>query len=504
MNNFSVIAIYMPFIAGTVLIMVSIVGKDLSKQVLRDYLFFSLSILGWQVTESLFFIFKDTEIMKIDFDIKLIFVALAGAFIFRVIVGFYKLNKKIPPWLTTAVFAIPAATAIVCITGMSNKIMRVGIQVISTYPLNQATFTNGVWYDVNTIFTNIMVVASGVIVMLMHYRLPKAYRNPSLAFMFALLFYALGYALEFMIPSPLDFIMLGCGLSNLAIYFVVAKSERGDYLSIARQEIFNYLDEATFILDEKNRIVDINKVAGDWLNLLGKDTIYTSFNSMLEAFEEDGLVELSEGETEGTMEIKLTHTDIPLVYEMNEIKMYNDNGTVKGEFITLEDVTRNSLFIDRLEIDAGMDPLTGLQNRYTYEEWIVDLNKEENLPISVIVGDVNSLKFINDNYGHMTGDALLSAVGDVIRECCPENGLAARIGGDEFVIMVPNCDREQINKLRDDIRKKLDTIDSLPFEVKMALGNVTKTQIEGSLKSLVNEADKVMYYNKSISKEGEK
>ncbi len=501
MSNFSEIAIYMPFIVGTILIIVSIVGKDLSKQALLDYLLFCLCLLGWQATESLFYIFDQPVMMEWDYNIKLVFVSLAGAFVFRVMVGFYKLNKVIPKWLTYAIFTIPVVTAIVCFTGFGPELLRTGFEVTSTYPLNEANFGYGIWYDVNTIFTNLMVVAAGGIVMLMHYRLPKAYRMPSIAFMFALFLYAAGYAISILTDSVIDFIMLGCSMANLALYFVVAKNESGDYLSIAIREIFNYLDEAIFILDEKGRIVDVNKAAKEWLSLLGKESIFISFSGMLESFEDEGLIETSQKANEGSLEIKLTNTDILLVYGMNEITMYDESGQTKGKFVTLEDVTRTSLFIDRLEIDAGMDPLTGLQNRYTYEELLIDLNKEENLPISVMLGDVNSLKDINDTYGHMAGDALLSAVGDIIKECCPPNGYSARIGGDEFVIMIPNCGDSCTSGIADDIRKRLSLIDNLPFEVKMALGSVTKTTIDGSLKSFVNEADKVMYMNKSKIKE---
>lgn len=501
MNNLSVIAIYMPFIVGTILIMVSMMGKDLSRQVMRDYLLFCTSLLGWQTTESLFYVFNQPDMMEKVYDIRIIFVSLSATFVVRVIVGFYKLNKKMPVWATYAIFAVPVATAVIAFTGLSSQLMAPGFEVTSVYPLNVATFSEGAWEDVISIFGNLMVLTAGTMVMMMHYRLPKAYRTPSISFMFALLSYAAGYALELITNSTLDYIMLGCSISNLAIYFVVAKNVRGDYLSIARREIFNYLDEAIFILDEKNRIVDVNKAAKDWLKVMGKESIFVSFNGMIDSLEQEELLETSSGENEGSVEIKLTHTDIPLVYEMNEIEMYNSVNEVKGKFVTLEDVTRNSLFIDRLEIDAGMDPLTGLQNRYTYEELIVSLDKEEHLPISVIVGDVNSLKFINDNYGHMAGDSLLSAVGDVIRSCCPETGYAARIGGDEFVIMVPRCNEDEAQAIMEKIRNNLDAINSLPFQVKMALGSVTKTTMEGSLKSQVNEADKVMYFNKTRIKE---
>lgn len=500
MTNYSVIAIYMPFIVGTILILVSIAERDLSKPVLRDYLYFSVSILGWQVCEALFYILNEPEIMKNVYNAKLIFVGLAAIFVFRLVAGFYKLNKKIPSWLTYTMFLVPAITGILGFSSYGDQLLRKDFQIISAYPLSQAEFEMGVWYDFNIIFSNLLVLGVGIIVMIMHYRLPKAYRNPSIAFLFGLFFYAAGYALNIVINPPLDTVLLGSNLANLAIYFVVAKSERGEYLNIAQREIFNYLDEAIFILDEKKRIVDANKTAMEWLHMLGKELTFSSFDEMLNLFEYEELIERNHVEDRDNIEIKLTHTDITLVYEMSEIYMYNDRGDIKGEFVTLEDVTRNSLFIERLEIDAGMDPLTGLQNRYTYEELIIDLDEEENYPISVIVGDVNSLKQINDNYGHLAGDSLLSVIGDTIRNSCPGHGHSARIGGDEFIMLIPKCDEAYAYTVMTSIRNSLKSIDNLPFEVNMALGSVTKTSQGETLRNLVNEADKIMYSDKTREK----
>lgn len=493
----------MPFIVGTILILVSISGKDLSKLVLRNYLYYVVCVLGWQVTDSLYYIFNVPATMELVANLSFAFASLASVLLLRVIVGFYKLDKKLPNRLSWIMLIIPIFTGVLAVSGLSDNLVLTGFEVTATYPLSMADFDYGIWYYVNSIYSNLIILVMAGIILVMHRRLPKAYRNPSIAFIFALCIYAAAYIIAMTIDPVLQVTMLGAGLGNLAFYFVVARNERGEYLNIARKEIFNYLDEAIFILDEKNRIVDANKTALKWLEMLGKKLTFVSFDEMIDEFEMEGFLERIPGaDNEDVVEVRLTHTDIQQVYELNEIDMLNENGKVKGRFVTLEDTTRNSLFIDRLEIDAGIDPLTGLQNRYNYEELVVELNKQENLPISVIVGDVNSLKHINDTYGHMAGDTLLSSVGNVISDCCPTNGHAARVGGDEFIIMIPKCSEEEAAKVIGDIRESLAKIKHLPFEIVMALGSVTKTSLEGSLKHQVNEADRVMYDNKTRYKRG--
>ncbi|WP_088226195.1 diguanylate cyclase [Desulfosporosinus sp. FKB] len=83
------------------------------------------------------------------------------------------------------------------------------------------------------------------------------------------------------------------------------------------------------------------------------------------------------------------------------------------------------------------DVLTGLYNRRFYEEKVRKLNTERNFPISLIIGDVNGLKLINDVFGHLKGDELLQKAALAIRNSCRSDEIIARWGGDEFVILLP-------------------------------------------------------------------
>ncbi len=81
--------------------------------------------------------------------------------------------------------------------------------------------------------------------------------------------------------------------------------------------------------------------------------------------------------------------------------------------------------------------MTGLYNRRFYEEKVRKLNTERNFPISLIIGDVNGLKLINDVFGHLKGDELLQKAALAIRNSCRSDEIIARWGGDEFVILLP-------------------------------------------------------------------
>jgi diguanylate cyclase (GGDEF)-like protein len=99
---------------------------------------------------------------------------------------------------------------------------------------------------------------------------------------------------------------------------------------------------------------------------------------------------------------------------------------------------------------AGRDELTQLQNRrFFYEEMERELGVAERFkrPLSLLMMDVDDLKLINDEFGHQIGDVCLRAFGRVMNQQAGEHNITARIGGDEFAIIMPGADRKDADKL---------------------------------------------------------
>lgn len=144
------------------------------------------------------------------------------------------------------------------------------------------------------------------------------------------------------------------------------------------------------------------------------------------------------------------------------------------------------------------DPLTGLYNRTYFEEEMQRLEKEHYANVGLIMCDVDGLKLINDSMGHDKGDSLLIATANLIRSCFRSTDIIARVGGDEFAILLPNASQtmleEAYQRLQDNAVSLNKTIPGLPLS--LSIGFALRTDPYTSLSQLYVEADNNMYREK--------
>ena len=144
------------------------------------------------------------------------------------------------------------------------------------------------------------------------------------------------------------------------------------------------------------------------------------------------------------------------------------------------------------------DQLTGIYNRRYFEEKIKKLDKEENLPLSIILADVNGLKLTNDVFGHMEGDKLLVDISNIMKKECMYNDVFARIGGDEFIYLLPKTTEEEAKKMILRIKQLLRENSNEKSILSVAFGSATKIEIKQNLENIFIDAENEMYQNKLL------
>ncbi len=167
----------------------------------------------------------------------------------------------------------------------------------------------------------------------------------------------------------------------------------------------------------------------------------------------------------------------------------------------------------RLQQIYDKDALTGVYNRMGYENKALPLYQaslENMTPMTVMFIDINSMKSINDQYGHDEGDNAIRMVSASISERLEEDWIAVRYGGDEFLAIVPECDEKKAAQVTADITNRLKERcekRGLPYELTASIGYVTTDPVnrrEATLEEYVREADDLMYKIKKEMHEADK
>lgn len=144
------------------------------------------------------------------------------------------------------------------------------------------------------------------------------------------------------------------------------------------------------------------------------------------------------------------------------------------------------------------DVLTGLYNRRYCEDAIRKTDKKENMPISVVMGDVNGLKLVNDAFGHHTGDLLLKKGAEAITAACDGKGIVSRWGSDEYMILLPGVTEAGAEELVNKIKLVCAQSQVNSISVDISFGLATKTILEESILYIIKSAEDHMNRNKIV------
>jgi diguanylate cyclase (GGDEF)-like protein len=151
------------------------------------------------------------------------------------------------------------------------------------------------------------------------------------------------------------------------------------------------------------------------------------------------------------------------------------------------------------------DQLTGLYNR----SYINLIMKEirDFMNIGLFMFDIDGLKYVNDTYGHLQGDKLILESAEIIKNAFGNGEITARIGGDEFIVIIRDCTGEKAEgalvRVKDQIRKYNDS-KSEYFEISISAGYVISEDKDSNFDYLMQKADELMYADKSLKKKNRK
>lgn len=194
--------------------------------------------------------------------------------------------------------------------------------------------------------------------------------------------------------------------------------------------------------------------------------------------------------------ILISKNDYRRPVEDSAAPIMDESGNIEGAVLVFRDFTERKERQTQIEYLSYHDQLTGLYNRRFFEEELKRLDVERNLPLTVVMGDVNGLKLLNDSFGHATGDNYLRKVAEVIKKGCRTDDIVARLGGDEFIILLPRTDAGEAEIITKRIRTMALNERVGNIDISVSFGYESKVSRHVDIKEILKKAEDQMYKKK--------
>ena len=266
----------------------------------------------------------------------------------------------------------------------------------------------------------------------------------------------------------------------------------------------SYIENAPygiFVVNGKGQYIEVNSSAcaltGYSRELLLKKTIgdITAAESLASA-----LYQFEKLKSTGSMneELKYIHGDGTVRWwTVNAVRLSQDR--YLGFSVDITDKKDAEANLQHL---INHDFLTGLHNRRYFEEELKRVDTPSQLPLTVMIGDINGVKLVNDAFGHTEGDRLIVDSARILRNCCRSGDTVARIGGDEFGILMPKTDNAAAIEVLGKIYLALNEADvnarQDKFMHSVSLGFATKTGEDEDVGEIARIAEEYMYQRKLL------
>ena len=284
---------------------------------------------------------------------------------------------------------------------------------------------------------------------------------------------------------------------TLVLYYVALNVTRSANIIItSREHIWKNISAAVLVLDENGLILDFNKEnQSEW-----SDQTKPVYMEHFEDFR-SRWIESRNGRISRYNENIITFTeDSAEVHYQIKLSRIKEGQKIIGSLAEISEITEVYKLLRYMEDSSWYDYLTGLYNRNAFIKMAPEFCGEENMPLLVVVGDVNGLKSVNDEKGHLAGDRLLQALAAILSQCAPKGSFLSRIGGDEFILLIPETKEEYGHELIRIINSRCAQLSADMFgNPSISFGFSSIADGEKNLLEAVEEADLKMYDNKRSS-----
>lgn len=289
-------------------------------------------------------------------------------------------------------------------------------------------------------------------------------------------------------------------LNHLVMIKTKALFESNERLKLTQSQnkaIINAIPDLIFMLDNETTIKEYKSEGFETPFADSEPLIGKKLSELLPVPYGEKLHELilnqSPNNALQTLEFKMALEENQRHFEMRLMRSATNEIVV-----LLRDMTSHFEKLENIKYLSYHDQLTGLYNRYMLEEELTRLDVPRNYPLSIIMADVNGLKLVNDCFGHPKGDELLKIFSSILKKGFRQDDILCRIGGDEFIVILPKTSNEVAEQLIDRIRVTCNASEFLNINISAAFGCATKSSGSELIRDILKLSEDKMYKQKLI------
>jgi len=458
-------------------------------------------VIAWNISMLAVALVENIYTSTFLWNVAIVFVSLVATIQFLIIYGNIRPDYKMPRRFVALFFIMPLLNAVVVLSSLA-PLMR-EVELVAVYPHFVLETVRGPWFWVHTAYSYMLAAATVWALVRGHLRKPKFYRLSSSLMAIGVVVTLIGNLITLggFTPFGLDATALAAAITLIFLYLALSTNDDHSlFARYARSKVFGYMEDYVLVMGEKGHISDFNSSAKRWFSSHGIDLRICTLDSALYELVQKGATISESPEEEEGRDIFFEDDGFPLVLNLRIHNMVDEKRSKHGYVAFFSDVTQNRALLNRLEQEAGMDSLTGLPNRISYDGAKNRYDAAEHLPLSVVMCDVNGLKQTNDTLGHRYGDMMLKTASEIMENARDKQHFLARIGGDEFIFLLSQADTDYANSLIAKIKQDMERHQNLPFVLSVAMGTATKHEEGENLEDIIALADKLMYEDKKRMK----
>lgn len=342
-------------------------------------------------------------------------------------------------WRLLGLSVIPITTLTLLWTDDLHHLMRSTIWLDTSGSLDIVGRTWGPWFWIHSVYSYGLLLASVAVLLRVCLTAPPLYRRQPLALLAGSLAPLAAHVVFMCFPKSgpaWDYTAVSFIFGGIVIAWGLFRVRLFNLVPVARHALVEGMSDGVLVLDEADRVVDLNKSAQTLVGKPAKQILARPLAECWPAWSQIG-APYAAGASRAQLRLGSEGETRHFAAEWSPLTRRD---FVMGRLVVLRDVTERVLMEESLRQQALTDGLTGLPNRALFmarlDDAIRQARRHSDKPFAVMVLDLDRFKLINDSIGHLAGDVLLQSVAGKLKRCVREVDTVARMGGDEFMILL--------------------------------------------------------------------